>query len=171
MNAVWERIHTWHEANSPVGYGNLRPGASDEAIRAAEDAMGLELPEDVKASYRIHDGQDNEPGLIGGEEWCLLPLAEMVEQWGRWSESDAMDGRCVPIAWGGSGDYVFLKLGPDAGESGRLMIQRNDSADPDPLAPSFWAWLASFADQLEKGEFAYSEDDGCVMYADELDLD
>jgi hypothetical protein len=51
------------------------------------------------------------------------------------------------------------------------MIQRRDSADPDPLAPSFRTWLEDFADQLEDGEFAYSEEHGEVMYADELDLD
>jgi cell wall assembly regulator SMI1 len=171
MKDVWKRIHAWLGANAPAGYGHLRLGASDKAIRAAEDAMGLKLPDDIKASYSIHDGQDNEPGLIGGEGWCLLSLAEMVEQWGRWSRSDPRDARCVPVAWGGTGDYVFLNLGADVGEPGCLMIQRRDSADSDPLAPSFSAWLAGFADQLDNGEFAYSEDDGCVMYADELDLD
>jgi hypothetical protein len=51
------------------------------------------------------------------------------------------------------------------------MVQRRDSADPDPLAPSFGFWLTAFADQLEDGDFAYSEEYGEIMYADELDLD
>lgn len=171
MKPIWKRIHTWLDANAPAGYGNLRPGASVKAIRAAEDAMGLKLPKDVKASYRIHDGQDDEPGLIGGEGWRLLSLQEMVEQWGRWSRSDPKDARFVPIAWIGTGDDVFLNLNPDSEEPGCLMIQRRDSVDPDPLVPSFRFWLADFADQLEDGEFAYSEEHGEVMYADELDLD
>jgi cell wall assembly regulator SMI1 len=171
MKTVWKRIHTWLDANAPAGYGHLRPGASAEAIRAAEGAMRLKLPDDVKASYRIHDGQGNEPGLIGGEGWCLLSLQEMVEQWGRWSRSDPRDARCVPVAWGGAGDYVFLNLGPDSDPQGRLMVQRRDSVDPDPVAPSFRFWLEDFADRLEDGEFAYSEDHGCIRYADELDLD
>jgi cell wall assembly regulator SMI1 len=171
MKDIWIRIHAWLDENAPEGYGYLRPGASDSAISAAEQAMRLELPDDIKASYRIHDGQENEPGLIGGEGWCLLPLREMVEQWGRWSRSDLKNARCVPIAWGGSGDYVFLNLRPETGESGCLMIQRGDSTDPDPLTPSFTAWLTRFADQLEDGEFAYSEDEECVMYEDEIDLD
>jgi cell wall assembly regulator SMI1 len=171
MKDVWKRIHDWLAANAPAGYGQLRPGARVEAIGAAEDAMGVKLPDDIKASYGIHDGQANEPGLIGGEGWCLLPLKEIVEQWGRWSRSDPRDARCVPVAWGGTGDYVFLNFDPHIGEPGCLMIQRSDSVDPDPLVPSFSAWLAGFADQLENGEFAYSEEDGCLMYADELDLD
>jgi cell wall assembly regulator SMI1 len=171
MKTVWKRIHAWLDANAPEGYGHLRPGASLRAIRAAEETMGLKLPDDVEASYRIHDGQDNEPGLIGGEGWRLLSLQEMVEQWGRWSRSAPKAAHFVPIAWIGTGDHVFLNLDPGAEEPGSLMVQRRDSADPDPLAPTFGSWLADFADQLEDGEFAYSEEHGEVMYADELDLD
>src|SRR5215212_9335671 len=104
MKTVWDRIHAWLDANAPPGYGNLRKGASAEAIRAAEEAMGLTLPDDVKASYRVHDGQGTTPGLIGGEGWTLLSLEEIVKTWGRWSRADPEDARFVPIAWIGTGD-------------------------------------------------------------------
>ena len=133
MKAVWKRIHTWLDANAPAGYGNLRPAASAEAIQAAEQAMGVKLPDDVKASYRIHDGQDNEPGLVGGEGWRLLSLEEMVKQWGRWSQANPNNAPFVPIAWIGTGDYVFLNLDSNSQAPGCLMIQRSDSADPDPM--------------------------------------
>ncbi len=133
--------------------------------------MGLKLPTDAEASYRIHNGQSIEPGLIGGEGWCLLSLQEMVKQWGQWSRSDPNAAGCVPVAWGEAGDYIFLDLRPDAEVPGGVMVQRRDSADPDPVAPSFRSWLEHFAHQLDDGEFAYSEDDGCIMYADEIDSD
>jgi cell wall assembly regulator SMI1 len=171
MKAVWKRIHVWLDANAPEGYSHLRPGANAEMVRAAEDAMGLKLPADVKASYRIHDGQSNEPGLIGGEGWCLLSLQEMVKQWRRWSRSDPKRAGYVPVAWGGAGDYIFLDLRPEAEEPGKVMVQRRDSIEPDPVAPSFRSWLEDFADQLDEDEFAFSEDDGCITYADEIDLD
>jgi cell wall assembly regulator SMI1 len=172
MKTVWDRIHAWLDANAPAGYGHLRPGASAAAIRAAEKAMGLKLPDDLKASYRIHDGQDNTPGLVGGEGWMLLSLAQIVEQWGHWSRANPKDAYYVPIAWIGMGDYVFLNLDPkDAEDSGSLMIQRRDSVDPDPFMPSFAFWITDFASMLEAGEFAYSEEDEEVMYADEIDLD
>ncbi len=171
MKAIWNRIHAWLDANAPEGYGHLRPGASAEEIQAAEKAMGLKLPADVKASYRIHDGQGNEPGLIGGEGWCLLPIQEMVKLWRRWSRSDPKDVNYMPVAWGVMSDYVFLDLRPDAEEPGCLMVQRRDSADPHPVAPSFRFWLEDFAAKLDEGEFAYSKVDGCIRYADEIDLD
>jgi cell wall assembly regulator SMI1 len=171
MKDVWNRIHEWLDVNAPEGYGRLRPGASAEAIRAAGKAMGLILPADGKASYRIHDGQGNEPGLIGGEGWCLLSLQEMVENWNRCSQADEASAYRLPVAWGGLGDYVFLDFGSELQQSGVVMVQRHDRHDPDPIAPSFRDWLEEFADKLDDGEFMYSEEDGCIMYADEIDID
>jgi cell wall assembly regulator SMI1 len=171
MKAIWKRIHTWLNANAQAGYGSLRVGASGGAIGAAEKAMGLKLPADVKASYRIHDGQDNEPGLIGGEGWQVLSLKEMVQVWGRWSQASSKRARFVPLAWNAMGDFVFLNLDPGSEQTGSLMIQRHDRRKPDPLASSFRSWLEDFADHLEEGELVYSEEDGELMYADELDLE
>jgi cell wall assembly regulator SMI1 len=171
MKAIWKRIHAWLDANAPAGYGNLRPGASADAIRVAENTMGLKLPRDVKASYCIHDGQDREPGLVGGEGWMLSSLQEVVKSWRRWFRANPEGAHRVPIAWIGTGDYVFVNLDPESEDPGCLMIQRADSADPDPLAPSFSEWLEDFADELEDGVFAYSEDDGELMLADEFGLD
>lgn len=171
VKTVWKRIHTWLDANAPLDYGSLRPGASAKEIQAAEKAMGLRLPDDFKASYHIHDGQGMEPGLVGGEGWRLLSLKEIVETWGRWSRSNPMDTQRVRIAWIGTGDYVFLNLDPDSGEPGCLMIQRADSIEPDPLVPSFSTWLENFADELEDGVFAFSEDDVEVVLADDLPPD
>jgi cell wall assembly regulator SMI1 len=171
IESLWKRIHDWLDANAPAGYGDLRPGATENAISAAEQAMGIKLPDDMKGSYRIHDGQGNEPGLIGGEGWCLLRLGEMVEIWRRWCQFNPENARRVPVAWGGTNDYVFLDLRPEVGESGCMMVQRSDSTDADPLAPSYSAWLVDYVDRLEAGEFAYCEDEGCIMHEDEIDLD
>ena len=181
MKAIWDRIHAWLAANAPAGYGDLRPGASADEIRAAEEAMGLKLPDDVVASYRLHDGQDTRArygrGLVGGEGWRLLPLQEIVELWGHWSRADPEDARYVPIADIGTGDCVFLNLDPDfldldpdAEEPGYLVIHRRDSAEPYPFMPSFSDWLEELADELESGKFAYSARHGSVMHAGEIDL-
>jgi cell wall assembly regulator SMI1 len=168
MEEIWKRIHTWLDANAPKGYGQLRPAASAKSVSDAEEAMGQKLPADLKASYLVHDGQFDEPGLIGGEGWCLLSLQEMVEKWQAWSKSQ--DRGRLPIAWGTMGDYIFLDL-RDGEQPDRVMVQRLDSDVPDPMAPSFRSWLEDFANKLDDDEFAYSESEGCVMYADEIDID
>src|SRR5262249_22577796 len=71
---------------------SLAPGATDEQIRAAEEAMGVTLPDDVRANYRIHNGQQDVlvnvtywpglrcvPAFLHGEDWASLD--RMVEQW------------------------------------------------------------------------------------------
>jgi cell wall assembly regulator SMI1 len=171
MKTVWNRIHAWLGENAPPDYGQLRPGATAEAIVAAEKAMGLELPADVRASYLIHDGQADEPGLIGGEGWYLMPLEEMIKSWQKCSKRAPSYRNYVPVAWGGAGDYIFLDLDPDAEKPGSLIVQRSDTNGADPVAPSFRLWLEDFAAKLEEEEFVYSEVDGCLMYADEIDLD
>jgi hypothetical protein len=125
----------------------------------------------MKASYRIHDGQGTGPGLIGGEGWKLLSLQEIVGWWEHWSRADPKNARRVPVACIGTGDCIFLDLDPDSEDPGCLSIQRRDSAEPDPFLPSFSFWLEDFAGELEDGEFAYSQEHGEVMLADELDLD
>jgi cell wall assembly regulator SMI1 len=169
MNELWRRIHDWLDENAPAGYGDLRPGASADAIRAAEQAMGVQLPADVQTSYRVHDGQGSEPGLIGGEGWCLLPMQEIVTSWRKWCEQSDRFRERVPVAWGGAGDYIFLDLSPAATPPGYVIVQRGDTDGPDPVATSFRSWLEEFAARLEADEFVYSEADECLMNADEVD--
>jgi cell wall assembly regulator SMI1 len=52
----WRRIEAWMSAHCPEVVAALRKGLSDKAITAVEALFGLPLPEDLKASYRIHDG-------------------------------------------------------------------------------------------------------------------
>ena len=171
MLEVWKRILSWHKANTPEEYCRLRSGASYEELQSVETQLGLELPDDIKSSCRIHDGQLEEGGIIGGEGWRLLPLLEITEIRERWIQANPGDRYYIPVAEGVMGDYVLLNLDPNSENQGSLMIQRKDSTESDYFMPSFASWLTNFADQLETGEFAYSEEDGCVMYADELDLD
>ena len=78
METIWNRIETWLVANAPEILNNLQPGATDEAIKQAEIFLGIELPEDVKASYRLHNGQDGYNGLMDG--WELLSLERMMDE-------------------------------------------------------------------------------------------
>jgi cell wall assembly regulator SMI1 len=92
LEDAWVRIHAWLWANAPVVLASLRPPATDEQLRDAESALGVVLPSEVRACYRVHDGQravpmplrnwpDREevPGFLYGEQWLSLSL--MVEHW------------------------------------------------------------------------------------------
>lgn len=56
MLETWNRLEAWLQANTPWIYERLGPPATEEELRAAEEAMGWTLPEEFKESYRIHNG-------------------------------------------------------------------------------------------------------------------
>jgi cell wall assembly regulator SMI1 len=100
----WKRIEAWLDAHLPPYKHTLRPGLSKKDLAKFEKAVGMPLPEDVRQSLRIHDGQchlpddvfdalleedhDTEPqGLIGvvfGEK--LLDLESALKEWRRWAK-------------------------------------------------------------------------------------
>jgi cell wall assembly regulator SMI1 len=183
MKRIWDRIHVWLAANAPAVLASLRPGASEEAIRAAERAMGVTLPDDVKAAYRIHDGQGGAdgrlsmpPGFLYGYEWHTLE--ELVLRWttlsrsveyaiptGWWPTTDGIvraewhHPAWIPLAGSPHGDHDCADLAPDDhGEVGQIIDWRRHKSERLIQARSFTRWLERFADELEAGRWVYSED-------------
>jgi cell wall assembly regulator SMI1 len=82
MKHLWDRIHVWLAANAPEVLAGLRRPATAKQVRAAEKAMGVTLPDDVKAAYCIHDGEEvygkaPSPGALSGWRW--MTLQDMAE--------------------------------------------------------------------------------------------
>jgi cell wall assembly regulator SMI1 len=68
VHMSWQRIESWLAAHAPSSLDCLNPPAADEAIEAAERALGTALPGDLAASLRCHDGV---------RKWAtILPLQE-----------------------------------------------------------------------------------------------
>src|SRR5688572_13123427 len=87
----WKVIEAWLRENAPDVKRSLRPGATPKAIAELEAKIGTPLPDDVKASYRIHDGQKDDapcgvfPSLgddLGPEPaFRLLSVKEIARAW------------------------------------------------------------------------------------------
>ena len=54
---TWSEYVAWLAEHVPAAHANLAPGATDETIAALERDLGVELPEPVRAVWRINDGQ------------------------------------------------------------------------------------------------------------------
>lgn len=67
---TWARIERWFAENLPERALCLRPPATEAELADAEHALGRPLPADVRASYRVHDGQDDH-----GYDVMWLPYA------------------------------------------------------------------------------------------------
>jgi cell wall assembly regulator SMI1 len=181
---AWRRIVAWYEANTPPGTLLLPPGATETAIRSAERAMGLSLPSDLRAFYRLHDGLGGKWLLHYGE---FFSLAKMLDGWeahrhlersqrtqiakGGWVPLD-LNGpirpvwwspRRVPVTWIGASDGVMADLDPAAGgDVGQLVEFLHEVGPRCVLATSFTAWLRRLAAGLEAGLFE------CDSYGDEV---
>src|SRR5262245_49372290 len=147
MKDVWDRIHRWLGANAPEVLESLQPGASDAAIGQVEAALGVTLPEDVKAAYRIHDGQAGSmpPGFLYCWEW--LSLERMLSTWkcgkdlldnGTFSaevkshptgpiRDDWWHPKWVPVTCDGGASHHCLDLAPKrGGVVGQVILWWND---------------------------------------------
>jgi cell wall assembly regulator SMI1 len=78
MKEYWDRIERWLTANAPDILKDMRPGASADDIRWAEQQLGCAFPEEVREWCTIHNGSESCALL---EYWDFHSLAEAVEAW------------------------------------------------------------------------------------------
>ncbi len=72
----WRRIEAWLNEQLTAVKATLRPGVSDADLATSEKVLGRPLPDDVRESWKLHDGQKegrgNPPGLIYGKSLLAL---------------------------------------------------------------------------------------------------
>ena len=183
---AWQRIESWLRENAPDTLASLRPGAAPAEIAVTEAHLGVTLPDDLRASYLIHDGQTDISSLIEGVE--LLSLSNVCIQWTIWKDllddgtfEDSVsapvgpirpewwNARWIPLTRDGGGNSHCLDLDPAPGGGvGQIITMWHDEDTREILAPSFGAWLTQFADELDEGEYAYGDDYGRLVRVDDL---
>src|SRR3954454_17459570 len=64
----WRRIEAWLGEHLPDVKSSLRPSVPDADLAKFEETPGRPLPDDVRESWKLHDGQKegrgNPPGLL-----------------------------------------------------------------------------------------------------------
>jgi cell wall assembly regulator SMI1 len=120
----WRRIEAWLDEHLPGARATLRPGVSEADLAHFEGAIGHPLPDDVRQSWLIHDGQCpfpdeldsaiftggrlGAPGLIFGQE--LNPLV--------CRDSLSLSGTSALAEWAGWRPPIVAsdKAGPEAAD-------------------------------------------------------
>src|SRR5262245_11146159 len=90
IREAWDVILDWLDGHAPALRKKLNKPASTAAIRKLEKLIGLELPEDFKASYQIHNGCDPNSGFLIGVPW--MPLEGIAKEWQFLNRPDARQG-------------------------------------------------------------------------------
>jgi cell wall assembly regulator SMI1 len=89
--ALWNRYTAWLAKHAPLSHANLAPPADDAAIARVERATGASLPADVRAVWKINDGQKQTmtatrlvPGTVCLPTLSFLSTELVVTIWQEW---------------------------------------------------------------------------------------
>lgn len=81
----WERIDAWTEENYPELSDQICEGCTTNDLNELEHMLDCSLPQEIRESLQIHDGQERgglPTGIIFGS--MLLDCEEMVQEWDNW---------------------------------------------------------------------------------------
>ena len=168
MQDLWTRLESWLAVHAPNKLETLAPGATDEQIAHAETLMSVRLPEDFKASCRIHNGQRGKDEVLMNIRE-LLSLERIEEEWkesfdpgdGDWSDEPWWNKKWIPFTYNGAGDYDCLDLVPShSGHVGQVIDFWHDDARREVKAHSFGDWFLAFVEGCENGSYIYSDEYG-----------
>ncbi len=183
VDAAWDVIHDWLKRKCPDALATLNPPATNAALAKLEKALKVTLPDDFKASYRIHNGSARGSGPIIGI--AMLSTADIVLWWRQlqavakdWAEllpiqasfkkgaikEDAVNPKWIPFLGPDLDNFVGLDFDPGpAGSKGQVINFGVDEFKYDSnrfiLAPSFGAFLNYVADLMSGGK-VIDEGDG-----------
>ncbi|KAK0627031.1 hypothetical protein B0T14DRAFT_125554 [Immersiella caudata] len=85
VKSSWAKIDAWAEENYPELFDQLCEGCTVNDLNELEHQLDCSLPQDVRESLQIHDGQErggNPTGIIFGS--MLLDCEEIVQEWENW---------------------------------------------------------------------------------------
>lgn len=177
--ACLDRFETWLSTSLPALHATLRPGASQLELNELETLIGTALPEDFRALYAWHDGQEwldarpNVAGLFAGEEF--LTLAEVSSDWKVWRDifekhpsldigehvsvppghikTQYINLGWVPVAGRGTGNKIGIDLAPGAeGQHGQFVNFGRDQYTKFVIAASLSEFVCQYVERCERGD-------------------
>jgi cell wall assembly regulator SMI1/ankyrin repeat protein len=176
VRKLWQRIENALKAR-PAVKKSLNKGATEDQIAACEGALGVTFPDDLRGSYRIHNGQKTgADGLLPEGfadldcEFVLLRLDEVASEWKTWKDlddagefkkqkaepdagvrSDWWNPKWVPFAVDGGGDSLCVDFAPaKGGTAGQVILHQHADKARSKKATSIQALLQLLAEYLEE---------------------
>ena len=171
-----DQIKAWLKKHQPSELELWeQPPATDEAIAAAEEALGLSLPEDYKEYLRIHNGQSDVATFV---EAALIPVGEiagkrldllsLVDEDNEDIDNEEVDDEVkpvyfsegwVPIGCSARGrDFLCIDYDPTPkGTIGQIIVFVVDFDERSVVAKNFGDLLDEFLKQAEEGELEFRD--------------
>lgn len=158
---LWNRIIAKGLERDPIFEEKLylSEGATEEDFTTLERTLGVQIPEQLRSFYQIHNGQQEQI-----ETTCFLrnltlsSISEIIENWTFLQEEfdpedievDAQPGvqpfawnaKWIPIASNGGGDYLCIDTDPtEEGTVGQVLYFWHDWGYRSVEAPSLFEFV------------------------------
>src|SRR5439155_14367148 len=169
----WQEVERWLKTHAPKVLARLPKGASETDLAYVEKTWRLTLPQELRESLAIHDGNARTFGLYTPDEHPLgelLSLHEIILAWrflNKFARKKAESIKGVQRRWwhrkwlpvlGGNLDYhTCIDLDPAKG--GKLGQMFEWAHDGGPIGvvvdPSYGKLFARFVQELKEGRYRY----------------
>ncbi|KAK6834716.1 hypothetical protein PG987_009410 [Apiospora arundinis] len=178
---TWKRIDNWAEENYPELWDQLCEGCTNNDINELEHQLDCSLPQDVRDSLSVHDGQERgglPTGIVFGS--MLLDCEEIVQEWDQWRkvnhefllETQVVKPAMPSKAFGGSSNQASSSRSSPAGSQTsnwkQDLLAKQDSVPPGAVQRAYahQAWiplswghfLALVADDMNSGKWFVDEE-------------
>ncbi|MEV0379874.1 SMI1/KNR4 family protein [Nonomuraea sp. NPDC050643] len=162
VDRQWRRIERWLKANAPRTYRTLQPPGRARTIAVAESQMGVDFPDDLRASLLRHNGARGVGAFGFGFDGAFnLGTRGIRDSWremcswepagaGQDPATELWNGRMIPFLY-------FPGRGPDAlsyavADSADGGVRWNDAAKVSHGAASYHSLMRAVADALERNQ-------------------
>lgn len=156
MTPMLARLEDWLAANRPRYHQTLRPGATPAEI----NAIGANLPDDLRMLLAWHNGQGNEFAGALVQSWMLMGAGQIQAAKNTLDAGDPATGwrpDWVPFLDDDAGNYVCV----DASQPGAPVREYwAGNAEHPVVAPSLGQWLEEFVAAVERGEYVEDPERG-----------
>ncbi|TND10576.1 MAG: Cell wall assembly/cell proliferation coordinating protein, KNR4 [Bacteroidetes bacterium] len=185
----WAFYTDWLKSMLPVYAGLLNPGASETELAELENYLGFSLPENVKALYRLNNGDASRDtpriyvgAFLGFEFLSLARIRNVHSEWkqhaaNNYSGSSFPEGsirvqytneKWIPLFADSGGNYVGIDLDPDKnGIAGQVINFGRAEDNKFVIAQNLDDFLEFVGKQIKSGacdNAITEEDDGGSSY-------
>ncbi|XP_067129199.1 F-box only protein 3-like [Centruroides vittatus] len=179
IKSAWDKITDFMNECCPVIYNSIKDGVSEEELNDAEEKLKVKFPDDLRCSYRIHNGQKlTSPGLMGSmslyNRYRSESFLDLYTAVAGFQNRDCLRG-CMPLTFClHSALTQFIALSDVDGYEPNtifyLSLDQNAlqyrATDVFISGRTFSEWLTTYARQLCNNEFVVMHDQPFRFYKD-----